>query len=628
MPPFKLALGVALVANAVSSLAADFQFADGVQASVKTTLTAGTIIRTASPSPDNYALIPSSVVTGATPGTLVGQTGGSDLNYAKNRPTTALVKGMVDIDLHGKNLGLFVRGDAWYDFVNGHKDVAYGNYSNGFTPNAPLSDDGQAQDAKFSALRFRDVYIYGNVDAGSDMKLEAKLGRQVLNWGVSQFFNGGIGGATNPIDLAAQVRPGALPQESKVPLGMLSLTLTSGQAWALDGWAAYEFRSSNVPACGTFFDGASIVQPGCNMSAAVGAPIAGTPLATIASLTEHSLLASGYYIHRDPNGGMAKNSGQYGLSARFAVAPLNTEFRVYAATSHNTAPNIYSVKIENINGATLPAGLAGGLGRLTNPNGMRYSVLFPESTHMFGLSFDTKLNPAARVFGEIAYRPNQPIGMSPIDLLTASLLRAPTSLLATQTGILAVPAGGTFDAYDRFKVITANLGGNLVIPKALGADRIVLAGELGINHVNGLPDPSVMRYGRGLAYGAAPYMLNGALTACSESAPGLNGVPGKTCSYGGFVSSNSWGLRGRVAATYGNAVAGAALTPSLLIAKDIKGWSYDGTYNEGRLTARLGLRADWGTRYFGEVAYTYMGGGDYNPLSDRSNLALVAGMSF
>jgi hypothetical protein len=74
-----------------------------------------------------------------------------------------------------------------------------------------------------------------------------------------------------------------------------------------------------------------------------------------------------------------------------------------------------------------------------------------------------------RVFGELAYRPNQPLNINGTDILTAFLLRAPNSLLQLQKNILAVPAGGSFDGYDRFAVTTLNLGTNKVFPKALGA---------------------------------------------------------------------------------------------------------------------------------------------------------------
>jgi hypothetical protein len=627
MTSFKLVLTSIVVGSATSCIAADFKLADGVDGSINGTVTVGTIIRTQGPDSSNYGLIPSSAVPGTTTGTLVGQTGGSDLNFAKDHAVSTVLKAMVDLDVHTRNLGLFVRVDAWDDLVQGHDDVAYGNYANGFKPNTPLSDKGFAPDAKFSNARFRDAYLYGEFDGDDRTRAEVRVGRQVLNWGVSQFFGGGVSAATNPYDIAAQFRPGALAQESRVPVGMVSLTMAAGKEWGLDGYVPFEFRPANVPGCGTFFDVASVVQQGCDMAAAFITPIPGTPLSTIPALTEQSLLSSGYYVHRKadhhPDG-----LDQFGLALRYTIASWATEVRGYVATTDSTLPNIYSVTIEDVNGSTLPAGVAGGLARLTNPDGLKYSVVFPKGTHMFGASFDTKFDATARVFGEVAYRPNQPLGISPIDLLLASLLRSPTSVLQEQKNILAVPAGGTFEAYDRYRVTTGNLGANKVFLKALGADRIAFAAELGVSHVNDLPDQSVIRYGRGLAYGAAPYELNGALTACAETKPGLNGVPGKTCTDDGFISANAWGLRGRAAATYGDVLFGVALTPSLTLAKDVKGYSYDGTFSQGRLTGRVALRADLGKRYFGEVAYTHFGGGKYNLLSDRSNLGLVAGASF
>ena len=627
MKHFKLALIAAVVSQAFPAVAQDAKAADALQVSFNGTITAGTTVRTEDPNPANYSLIPSTMVSGVAPGQYVGQTGGSDLNYSKGQAVSTVAKALLDLDIHGKNMGLFVRANAWNDFAQGHNNVAYGNYANGYKTNTPLSDNGFAPEAKFSNAVFRDVYLYGKFDLGEQGKLDARVGRQVLNWGTSQFFAGGIGSATNPLDLAAQVRPGALPQEGKLPVGMVSLSFNSGKEWGVDGYVPYEFRSTVLPGCGTFFDTATIVQTGCNLAGAIAAPIAGTPLASMSALTEQSLLGSGYYLHRASDG-LPSDSGQFGLSVRYAAASLNTEFRGYVMNSHHNLPNVFRVTVENVGGGPLPAGLAGGLGRLTNANGLKYGLVFPEGTQTRGVSFDTKLGPTARVFGELAYRPNQPLPLTGTDMLTGFLLRAPNSLLQLQKNILAVPAGGTFDGFDRFAVTTANLGVNKVFPKVLGADRVVLAAELGVSNVAGLPDPSVLRYGRALAFGAAPYLVNGALTACAETAPGLNGVPGKTCTNDGFVSSNAWGLRARISATYSDALLGAALTPSLTLAKDVTGYSYDGTFSEGRLTARVGLRADWGKRYFADMTYTGFSGGNYNLAADRSNLTFAAGLNF
>jgi hypothetical protein len=623
----RIAFASLLVGRAASCLAADFDLADDVKASVNVTATAGTIIRTDSPSQSTYAHIPSSAVPGVAPGQLVGQTGGSDLNFKKHQAVRKLLKAMVDLDVHTKSLGAFVRIDGWDDFALGHDNAAYGNYPNGFKPGTPLSDRGLAPDAKFSNVRTREAYLYGRADDLGVAHVELRAGRQVLNWGVSQFFTGGLGSVTNPYDTAAQFRPGALPQESKVPIGMVSLTVAATKDWGVDAYVPYEFRPANVPGCGTFFDVASVTPQGCDIVGPFGAPIPGTPLSTASSLTEQSLLASGYYLHRQeekaPDG-----SHQFGLSLRYTSSFLSTEFRGYAAETDTTNRNVYSLTIEDVNGSTLPAGVAGALQRLIDPNGMKYGVVYVKGTHVYGASFDTKLDPTQRVFGEVAYRPDQPIGLSPIDLLLAGLLRSPTSLLQERKDILSVAPGATFDGYDRHPVITANLGANKAFSNVFGAERIGLAAELGFSHVSGLPSPEVLRYGRGLAYGAAPYLVGNALTACTESMPGVNGVPGKTCTYDGYITTNSWGVRGRVAATYGGVFFGASLTPSLTLAKDVKGYSYDSTFTRGRLISKVAVRADWGRSYFLEAALNQYRGGKYNLMADRGNLALVAGASF
>lgn len=627
MNTIEFVLKAALAGTAVAGHAAELKLGDDLTATVKAVATVGTIVRTADPSPSTYAFIPSVAVPGAMRGGLVGQTGGSDLNFRKGDAVSTLLKTMVDVDVHTARTGVFVRLDAWHDRVLGRRDVPYGNYPNGFTPGAPLSDRGLAQDAKFSNIRLRDVYAYGRFDGPGGMRADVRIGRQVLNWGVSQFFAGGLGAVTNPYDLAAQLRPGALPQEARVPVGMVSLSLALGEQWGLDAYVPYEFRPANVPACGTFFDAASVTPDGCDIVGPFGAPLPGTPLATPQSLTERALLDNGYYLRR--RDGAAPGGGrQFGVTLRYTSRALGTEFRGYVARSDNTLRNIYSLTIEDVQGGVLPAGIPGALQRLVDPNGMRYGLVYPRGTHVFGVSFDTKFDAATRVFGEAAYRPNQPIGYSPVDLLLAGLLRSPTSLLQLRKNILAVPAGGTFEGFDRHPVTTANLGANKAIDKLLGADRVVVAAELGYSHVGGLPDPAVFRYGRGLAYGGAPYLIDGMPTACTVSMPGLNGVPGKTCTSAGYVSRDAWGIRARLAATYGGMLFGADLIPSWTVSKDLHGYSHDATFSEGRVTSRLGVRAEWGKRYFAEAAYTHFAGGDYNLLADRSNVALVAGVAF
>ena len=625
MKPIRSAFALSFISAALPALAADFKPAEGVDAKLGATVTFGTTVRMDTPDPAAYALIPSTVVPGTAPGQLVGQTGGSDLNFARHRPVSTVLKALVEGDIHSQHLGIFARASAWTDFTLRSRSVPYGNYPNGFTPNSKLSDEGMNRGAKFDGIDLRDAYVYGDTELAGK-RLDARLGRQVLAWGTSQFFAGGINSAINPQDYAAQVRPGALPAESKVPVGMLDLRATLNEQWSAEGFVAFESRQNEFPACGTFFDVASLVPHGCKFTGALPAPIPNTPISTIASLTEQSILQSGYYLHRNDDV-RAKNGGQFGVALRFKAASIATDFAAYAMNTHSAQP-YFRLTVENVNGAPLPAGLVGGLQRLTDPNGLRYSTVFAENIRLYGMSFDTKLGLTANVYGELAHRPNQPLSMNSNDLLNGFLLRAPTSLLQLQKNILAIPAGGSFDGFDRFGVTTLNLGGNKVWPKAMGAERVVLSGELGWSHVAGLPDPQVMRYGRPLSYGTAPWLVNGTLSPCSEAAPGLSGVTGKTCTTDGFITPDAWGVRMRAAASYANAIAGATLTPSILVAKDVHGYSYDGTFSKGRTVVRAGLRADWGKAYFVDVQYTRFAGGKYNLLVDRSNLMIAAGATF
>lgn len=624
--PVQYAVALSLIAATLPASAVAFKPADGVDLSLVGTVTFATMIRTGNPDPTVLSRIPSTVVPGTPPGNLVGQTGGPDLNFEEGKPVSTVLKAMLDFDAHTRNLGLFARVDAWHDFTLGHADAPYGNYPNGYTPGVPLSDRGFAREARFEGAEFRDAYVYGSLEPSASTRVEARLGRQVLGWGFAQFTAGGVSSGINPVDFASQLRPGSLAPEGRLPVAMLDLKLSLDKQWNVEAFVPFESRQNVLPGCGTFFDLASLVPHGCLVAGALSAPIPNTPISTVGSLTEHSLLSNGYYVHRldDVN---ARRAGQFGLAGRYTVASIGTEFSAYAMNTSSSAP-YFRMTVEDVNGATLPPGLGGGLARLTSPTGLRYATVFPEHVHLFGLGFDTRFDPSARAYGEVAWRPNQPLSMNPNDILTGFLLRAPTSLLQLHSNILAVPAGATWDAYDRYGVLNSVVGGSKAATGILGADRVVIAGEVGDSRIPALPDAMVMRYGRGLAYGTAPYMLNGALTPCSEAVPGFSGVPGKTCTGHGFITKDAWGLRGRLAATYNNALLGAALTPSLLVGLDMGGYSYDGTYSQGRTTIRAGLRADWGTSWYVDAQLTQYGGGSYNLMADRGNVMVAAGARF
>ena len=599
-------IALALASLSLPAAAADFTLGDDVEAKINATVTAGTMIRVQSPSTDVYGALVGPLV-GQVAGKLAANADNSDLNFQKNKSVSTVVKGVADLELKRKDFGVFARVMAWDDTELSSGNRAYGNSVNNFTQNAPLSDSGFSQEAKFSNVELADLYLFGKTHLSGDTTLDARLGRQVLNWGVAQSIAGGVN-AINPLNLAAQVRPGAQAEEAKIPVGMLSAKLASGKQWGAEGFIQYEFRATAFPGCGTFFSVANYVPTGCNY------------VSVLPTLNDPTALSTGRYPKRladiNPSG-----TGQFGLSLRYSSDELKTDFRGYWLNYDSRTPSLRGTNA-NIAGATPygpPPSAATGFTRLTDPNGVKYGLIYARGIELFGLSFGTKVDPTLRVFGEMAYRPNQALNLNASDLIAAFLGRSPTSALNLARGTNAIAPGGSYDGYDRFGVSTASLGTNKAFLNTLGADRVTLAAELGGSTVSNLPNPGVLRYGRSDIYGTSA--ING--FACVDTS-----VAQKACSHDGFVTRSAWGVRLRASAVYPGVFFGATLTPSLGVAQDVSGYAYDGSFQEGRQTLNLGLRADWSKRYFAEVQYTQYAGGAYNPIVDRDNVTLVVGAKF
>ena len=379
-------------------------------------------------------------------------------------------------------------------------------------------------------------------------------------------------------------------------------TLTAG-AVLLVVFVQYESRHDVLNGCGTYYNVATYAPAGCDQAN------------VSTTLNEPQALAAGAYVHRLPDVD-ARNSGEFGLSLRYGLPDSGTQLRVYAMNYHS---RLFTVRGTNPN---IAGGFGNALTRLTSANGVKYALLYPEDIHLYGFSFDSRLGRATRLFGEIAYRPNQPLSINFADLADAFVARNPNSILnrpASGKNALALPPGANFDAYDRFAVTTASLGVNQGFPGVLASQRVLFAAELGMSHIANLPDASVIRYGRSEAYGVA----------AAPGVPCVDSFPGKTCSLQGFVTNNAWGYRARIASVYSGAPFGATLTPSLTVAHDVRGYSYDGTFLEGRVIVAPALRADWSGRYFAEVIYNrFTNAAAYSMLIDRDNVQIYTGAKF
>ena len=609
-PCHRASLVAVLLLAALPAGAMDFKLGGDLEGRFDATVTAGTMIRTESPDPDVYGSVAGPSV-GLPAGRLGLNGGSSDLNFQKNKPISTVFKAVASLELKRSDFGVFLRAMAWDDTELKNGNRLYGNLPNRFAHNTPLSDAGFAPEAKFSNARISDAYAFGKVSLGGDTTLGARVGRQVLSWGVAQMLGGGIN-VINPLNVAAQLRPGALPEENKIPVGMVSVDFASGKRWGAEAYVQYEFRPALLPGCGSFFLTTPYIATGCGY------------VSVLPGLTDPSSLASGRYLHRNPDLA-AKDSGQYGASLRYSAEGVNTELRAYAMSYHSRTPGLRGTNANIAGAATLAAAYGsfnpatGAFTRLTDANGARFGLVYAENIHLYGLSFSSRVDPSLRIYGELALRPNQPLNLNTSDEIAAILQRTATTALQLAKNTNAILPGGTFDGYDRYKVTTGTLGVSKLFDKAWAADQLTLTGEFGWSHVSDLPDQGVLRYGRSDLYGVAA--LNG--QACTDSSAAK-----KSCAHDGFVSSDAAGFRLRLAASYAGLLLGARLTPSLTFAQDVSGYSYDGGFLKDRQTLLAAIRSEWNGGYYVELQYMMISGGDYNTLVDRDNLSLVVGAKF
>jgi hypothetical protein len=597
-------VALAIAGIAAPAAAVDFKLGEEINLKVRGNIVAGTNIRTESPDPTVYGQR-SGPAVGLPPGQLQGNSGYQNLNFRdKYDAWSTVTKGLFSAELKYRDLGAFVSAYAWYDFELENGDRAYGNFPNGFTKNVPLGDNGFARQAQFSGAEFREAFVFGKLDLNQGNNLDLRLGRQVVRWGVAQNVLGGIN-QVNGIDRPAAERPGATLDETRVPVGMLYGNLSSDSGWGVDGWYQYEFRPGVLPGCGTFLAQPNFSPPGCNYVSVLGA-----------TQTDQQSLATNQFVHRAPDI-LARDSGQWGLSGRYNWADMATELRLYAMNFHARGSFIQVVN-GNVPGQGGGFGtITGNLTRLTSPNGLKYQMVYPEDIKLYGFSLDSKPAEGLRLFGEFSYRPDQPLQLNASDLISAFYLRSPNSALNLAKGTNAIPPGGTFEGWDRYGFSMTTAGVTKEWKHLAGAERVLLTAEAGYAHVFDLPDPtSNLRYGRSDDYGQA--QVTGGAPCVGNS---------KTCSLQGFVTSNAWGYRLRLAADYHGALFGATLTPSLLFTHDVKGYSPQDIFLEDRWILRPALRADW-KQYYAEVQYWATGGGDYNTRVDRDYVSLFAGMRF
>lgn len=512
-------------------------------------------------------------------GALINSDDGN-LNFKKGALFSEVAKVVTEMDLNFQDdYGVFLRARGFYDFELKDDDRRHREI-----PNKGLDDAG-------SSIDLLDAFVYGSWTVG-ERALNARLGRQVINWGEGLFYQNGIG-ATNPVDLNALRAPGSELKEAYMPTLMAYASFELSEGLSVEGYwqPGSAWEETKIDPCGTYFSTLDVLGGGCDylMLPPLQEPLTGglafdSPEQAQAFADSlgpgfiNSLL-KGYlpttYIPRGKDV-KADDAAQYGVALRWLVPELNDSELGFYYLRYNMNLPMIGLTV----GQPMVFPVVGALPVGTSSN---YYAEYLEKRHLYGLSFNTSIGGDSvlnglSLAGELSYRPNAPIALGLGEYL-------PSALLGNLAGM---PVGTRLDGYAEKAMWQGSLVGIYSFNHLLGANAATLMGEVVGSRVQGL-ESDIDYYG---------------------------------------ATSSAWGAQAGLSLTYSNVF---NLVPSVNYQYGINGVAPQLTNGllEERKSYSLGLDAIYqesltvGVKYVG-----YSGGGLANKSSDRDYLGFNIKYSF
>jgi hypothetical protein len=511
-----------------------------------------------------------------------------NLNYARGDWLSRAL--LANLDLRWEHAGLVAqaRARAWYDEGLRHDARPWGNAVNGYAAGQPLGDAGADRLTRFSGVALGEAWLEHALPLGEG-RLLVRVGRQSAPWSE----RGAALETMGARDVAAQYRAGSQPQDARIAAPMLFTRIELGTELALEGFVQ-SFRPSALTICGSFWSHNDYIAEGCNWV------MAGPPL----GISDRDRVAQGAVMGRLPT--VAPDAPNRGVALFWTPPGSGTELGFYHARYGSRLP-MPSLRRSTRAGPPLIPG---------NPDGLNMAFFtdYPERIGLTAMSV-TRRQGATTYGAEVSWRERMPSMLAPGDVLPALLSATAPALL--RESVNAVPPGGVFRGYDLYSMAQLQLNAQ----HRWSALGIPLSGQvewLG-KHTPGLPDPALRRYGRSDVFGVGP--VHGACTVNTGDAA-------RQCSLRGYQTTNAWSYRLRLEARLPELAPALSARLAAGFSHEVKGWSGDFVLNEGRRTVTLGCQLEYRKRYFAELSYVGIWGGDYNPTRDHDTLAMAAGVRF
>lgn len=579
--------------------AGEFEFGDGWTGNWSSSVSVGSSWRAADRDSRLYGQGNGALI-GLTDGTGANTIDEGNLNYNKGDRFTTLFKLFSEVEVKKGNMGFLLRGKAWYDQALNDEKVRFGNQGNGYQQQ-PLSDEGFERLNSFKGIYLLDAYVYNTFDVGGQ-PLQVRAGNQVVNWGESLFIQGL--NQINPIDVPSFRKPGAQLKEVFLPVPILHASQSLGEYGTVEGFWQAQWKNTPIEAsCGNYW---AVAQN--NISTKTGVC---NNAVTLTANSPSGVAANAYVPGIE--GRDARNSGEFGLAYRFSAEKLDTEFGLYATKLHSRMPIVSIQK-----GSTTAS---------------PFSVFweYPEDIKTIGISAATNVL-GWSLGAELSHAKDVPVQVDGNDLLLAGLgaggafsAGAPIPFGPYGAAAVAAFAGsGNLPGYTLANKTQIQINAVKVGRGILGADQYLFIAEAALQ-TNNLPDyksdPGALRYGRPFIFGP------GTSPAYGGTCPGNINVAG--CENDGYFTRNSWGYRLKGELTYNDLIPGVTVYPSLYWSHDVKGYSLDSQFSEGRQSLAPAVRFSYAKKYNLELgAVFYNRNAKYDPLRDRDSYYMNASMSF
>ena len=520
-----------------------------------------------------------------------------NLNYQKGDLVSAPLQYTTDLELrYQRRYGVYGKARSWYDYAGENKDVHHGNVANRYQPDAKLDDGDYQEYNQFSGYEVLDMYAYGNWDIG-DTLLTVRFGQQSINWGESLLYVG-INGF-NPLNFSALGRAGVRQDEALVSVNRLYGNLITRNGISIEAFYALDWESSHFPPCGSLLGIDSILDPGClQATAATGIP-------DQQQLSQPAL--NSVFVIPLTDSDKPRSSGQFGVSTRYFVEELDTEFGLYFANFHSTTPVIGKQLCTTKT-------VIGTVEACTGLGGLRLPLQYQENVQAFAISAASGVQNLS-LSAELSYFHDLPVQRNLPELSWGAINGK--GIYAER--MEAAGPGATFDGSIQVDRTQLLLGGVMDLTSHTGLADATLVGEVAGQWVD-LPSTNVERIGRNGNWGAAANALDG----CDSRTQYAGG-----CATDGFATEFNWSYRLLATFSLPRPGFGLEFRPQFGWNHDVSGYSVDGFQVEGRQIFGASVRTIFQRAFFLDVGRTWVRSNtDYDPARDKDAYFIATGMAF